>query len=221
MRVIVCSEPPEVSNLGRLLVLGTLKLDVITGISAANMAVEHDVYERAEVRLEVGGTAAGVVRAAALGSDWTAHILAAVGDDALTPAIENFIERMNATSSLQRCDGTPNAGVVLVGVGNGSTIRRRLLLSSAQSPHLLLSPQHVRQQETRFAQADVFLADCYSLQAPLSTSALDTALELARAHGLYTILDLVPHDLPRTINRHLAGGKGESWPAHIQRRDIR
>lgn len=182
----------------RLVVLGTLKIDVKTTVPGAALAQAGDVYERTSVSFEIGGTAASVARACANADGVELSVLAAIGEDAMTAAVVDQLASLGASLHLHRLP-VANAGVIIIEVSDNPGLpARRILMSAADSPHLMLSSDFVRSNAAAFDHANALIADCYALQSPESAMALGTALDIGAERNLVRILDLVPHDLPRT-----------------------
>ncbi len=193
----VCTGRRDVVPPRRVLCLGTLKVDIVTSLSGDSLTSGQDIYERRPVRFDIGGTAASIVRAAQGTRDWSVHVLAAIGDDLVAEAITSWLDANGAAASLQRCSQTPSAAVVIAEIDG--TPRRRLLLSASESPHLKLTATHIKESASAFRDADLLIADCYALQGEESSRALDAALAVASEAGLFTVLDLAPHDLPTSV----------------------
>lgn len=187
--------------LGVVTCLGTLKMDVETRLADHRFAAGEDAYEVAPVLARPGGTAVNFASAAS-GLFREVHLIAAVGDDALTVSLVAGAEAVSSSSHLQACESQPNAVVITVRDAPDENGRRnRLLVAAEQSPHLQLTADHVAGCREVIEAADFLVCDAYSLQHPRSSRALVEALRIARDAGVRSVLDLVPHTLPSTMSR--------------------
>lgn len=224
---------PLAQPYGTVTCIGTLKVDIGSRLNAHQFDAGEDVYEVAPVSVRAGGTAINFA-SAAYGLFRRVYIIGAVGEDKLTSVLSEGAQAACTSAKLQRCDGQPNAIVVTVRdapKANGQ--RRRLLVSSDASPHMCLSESHVRSCASMIATSDILVCDGYALQHPTSTRALLAGLDLARAAGVCTVIDLVPHNLPATISKNYVvsalaradiviaetattvGLHGERWPVRL------
>ncbi|MEC4017379.1 carbohydrate kinase family protein [Streptomyces sp. H27-D2] len=133
------------------------------------------------------------------------NVLAKVGDDALTSVVEEELRALGVHARLHVAKGMPNGFVVMVwDTPRVPRPRRapdgvRLLIASDPSPGCSLGVADVRASYDLLRDADVVLCDGYSLLSPTSRAAVGEALSLARAAGVRTAFDLVPHDIDRRL----------------------
>jgi sugar/nucleoside kinase (ribokinase family) len=186
--------------IGVVTCLGTLKMDVGARLTDHRFVAGEDAYEVAPVLARPGGTAVNFASAAS-GLFKEVHLIAAVGDDALTASLVAGAEAVSS-SHLQACESQPNAVVITVRDAPDENGRsNRLLVAAQQSPHLQLTADHVVGCREVIEAADFLVCDAYSLQHPRSSRALVEALRIARDAGVRSVLDLVPHTLPSTMSR--------------------
>lgn len=190
------SSPQDLACSARLTYLGTLKLDVISRLERGHFSLPGDMYELTDIVVKPGGTAANFA-SAARGRFARVSIIAANGNDPVADILGTELASLCDEVLLQRCGNVSSAVVLnLRDAPDQVGVTRRILLTSRRSPHMMLSPAHIRACAGTIRDSDVLIADGYFLQHDTSRAALITALEIARKNGVGTIFDLVPHNLP-------------------------
>lgn len=191
--------PSDSRSLAKVACVGTLKLDVLSKLSAARFSGPDDIYELTDVQIRVGGTATNFARAAR-GSFAKVSVIAASGDDPISGILESQLRAECDEALLQRCEGVASAVVLnLRDAPSGQGRSRRLLVSSRVSPHMMLTASHVAACTRTISASDVLVADGYFLQHSTSREALETAFGIARQNGVGSVFDLVPHSLPGSM----------------------
>ena len=175
-----------------MLVLGSLKLDVVVQLSPAIDLQLDSAYHVVPISYRLGGTA-GTFLTAASPVFGGVSVIAALGHDQLGRSILAYLAELNVTSALEY-NSVANGVVVSLRVGDHSTGRRTMLASEA-SPHRALSATHVTANRELIEGADAMVCDTYFLTAHQSSAALLAALKIASNAGVQAVLDLVPHSM--------------------------
>jgi sugar/nucleoside kinase (ribokinase family) len=175
-----------------VVVLGSLKLDVVARLERQTALDSDSVYEVVPMTYRLGGTA-GTFCAAASPVFKSVSAISALGNDPLSDTLIAYLDALNVDYAIERCD-VPNGVVLSLRKGSHSD-GQRILLASEASPHRHVSAAHVGAHRDLITRADALVSDTYFLASPESAKALQYALEIAKDNGVTTVLDLVPHSL--------------------------
>jgi sugar/nucleoside kinase (ribokinase family) len=201
--------PPE--RRFSMTVLGDVRLEMRTRLPDRSFAeLRHDHLAYAPARFLLAGTAVNLARHARRYFG-RVEVLAAVGDDGLTPLVREELKELGIGARLHIQRGRPNGLCVMLrdneggGVGRGDGVR--LLIASDQSPSQELSARDVLDSADLIEGSDILVCDAYSLLSAPSRAAVTQAMTLARNTGVRTALDVVPHDIGARLPADLV------WPA--------
>ena len=179
-----------------LLVIGDAGIEVrasLPDIRFADLRADRLCY--APARAVVAGTAVNLARCAA-GYFRRVGVLAKIGDDGYTPVIRRELRRIGADDHLLVEAGAPNGvSVMLRDRPRGGGPGVRLLVVQDEPPGRRLTGPEVAAASAAIEDADVLVADGYSLLSPVSRAALGEAARIAAAAGTRIAFDLVPHDI--------------------------
>ncbi len=129
------------------------------------------------------------VAAARQGAETT--LIAALGQDVFAEQARTFLAREGMHTALEVVEAA-HTGVASITVDDSG----ENLIVVAAGANARLSPAHVQAQETVIAEADVLL-----VQLEVNPEAVLAALQLARQHGVFTVLNPAPlrEDVPEDI----------------------
>lgn len=179
-----------------VLVIGDAGIEVrasLPGVRFADLGADRLCY--APARTVVAGTAVNLARCA-VRHFARVGVLAKIGDDDYTPVIRRELRRIGARDHLCVEAGVPNGiSVMLRDDPRGGGPGVRLLVVRDEPPGRRLTAAEVAAASAAIADADVLVADGYSLLSPLSRAALAEAARIAGAAGTRFAFDLVPHDV--------------------------
>lgn len=179
-----------------LTVVGDVRLELRTEVPDRSFReLDHDHLTYAPVRFVVSGTAVNLARHA------RAHfarieVVAKVGDDAFTRIVEDELGRLGVGGRLHVQKGMASGFTLMLRDAAGEERDSvRLLVASDPAPGGCLTVQDVRDSKDVLERTDAVFCDGYSLLSATSRAAVAEALALARAAGVRTAFDLVPHDI--------------------------
>ncbi|MFA1544055.1 carbohydrate kinase family protein [Actinomadura monticuli] len=179
-----------------LLVIGDAGIEVrasLPDVRFADLSADRLCY--APARALVAGTAVNLARCAA-GYFRRVGVLAKIGDDGYTPVIRRELRRIGADDHLLVEAGAPNGvSVMLRDRPRGGGPGVRLLVVHDEPPGRRLTAPEVAAASAAIEDADVLVADGYSVLSPVSRAALDEAARIAASAGTRVAFDLVPHDV--------------------------
>jgi sugar/nucleoside kinase (ribokinase family) len=156
-----------------------------------------NTQEFPDLHVLVSGTAVNMA-VGAVGTFERIDVIAKVGADAFTPAIERRFADLGVTSHLVVDPALPNGcSVVLRDATPGEGVR--LLVSSKPSPNLTLTTEELSAVLHRIPGRPVFVSDGYSLLANTSRAAVMSGARSVRDLGGLACLDVVPHDIDSRI----------------------
>ncbi|CNF85919.1 pfkB family carbohydrate kinase [Mycobacterium tuberculosis] len=188
-----------------VLVIGDAGIEVrasLPGIRFADLGADRLCY--APVRAVVAGTAVNLARCAARRFA-RVGVLAKIGDNDYTPVIRRELRRIGARDHLCVEAGAPNGVSVMLRdgpAGGGPGVR--LLVVRDEPPGRRLTAAEVAAASAAIADADVLVADGYSLLSPVSRAALEEAARIAGAARTRFAFDLVPHDIDARLPASVA-----------------
>ena len=176
--------------------IGSIKLELSGEVEPGALSSLANVYTRSPTAFDLGGTATNFARAA-IEKFASVTIVAAIGDDNLSPLIDHDVSRLGCQHRLFRKQIANSWVIYLRSSENSTSGEKRLLISSQDSPHLYLSQMDIEAVAADIGRADVLVADAYALQGAVSSVALRTAFRLAATHSVPCVFDLVPHNMTR------------------------
>lgn len=179
----------------RMTVIGDVRFEMRAPLQERLFtAIDHDVLCFARIEKAVSGTAVNMATAAQ--ELFVTTAIARIGDDELTPLIEDRLRRIDADWRLIVDRGTPNGLVLIVrDSAAGKHGGNRLLVSGSPAPCSRMSAADIVAEGAAIQRSDLLVVDGYSLLSPSGREALATALELAGKAQVFRCLDLVPHDI--------------------------
>lgn len=168
------------SSSPHIVVVGSINMDLVARV--AHFPKSGETVLADEFFYMPGGKGANqAVAVARLGG--LATLVARVGDDAFAYNLVNSLSSAGVDTSAVLTTRDCSSGLALISVaecGENS-------ITAIGGANARLSPEDVQDQETLFESADALL-----VQLELSTDTVVTAVELARQHNVYTILDPAP-----------------------------
>ena len=165
-----------------IIVLGSINMDLV--VHGQRIPRPGETVVGGEFRQLAGGKGANQAVAAARLGQSPVMLLAALGDDPLARSLRDNLAAENICSEqvLEIPGSSSGVAAILVDAKGENCI------SVAPGANALIRPDHLEQlPSSAWQQATIFLA---SLEVPVETVA--RGLELARQHGLLTILNPAP-----------------------------
>ena len=164
-----------------IVVVGSLNVDL--SMVAEELPTPGETVRADELALRPGGKGLNqAIAAARLGG--RVHMVGRVGDDRFAEIPLAALERGGIDDTYVETLPGQHTGTAAIVVARGSGENAIAVAGGANRE---LAPEHVRRALAAFRASGVLLVQ---LEVPVET--VDAALELARAHGLLTVLDPAP-----------------------------
>ena len=175
---------------GHIVVVGSINMDLVARM--ARLPRPGETVESHDLSQIPGGKGANQAAASArLGA--RTSMVGRVGDDSFGPTLTEALQRCGVDVGTVLTTGSCPSGIALIGVEDSG--ENAITIVAGANAHL--TPNDVGSAEEVIAQSDAMLLQ---LEIPLET--VEAALEMARRHGVLTVLDPAPapmNGLPDTL----------------------
>lgn len=175
-----------------VVVVGSVNMDLVARVVHLPRSGET-VLAREFFYVSGGKGANQAVAVARLGG--VATLIARVGDDAFAYDLVDSLSSSGVDTSAVLTTPDCPSGLALISVAESGENS----ITSVGGANARLSPQDVQDQESLIASADILL-----VQLELSIDTVTAAIDLARQHNVFTILDPAPapvKQLPQSLQR--------------------